>query len=37
MVFQTMTANETRNYESLFDHIKEEIDKASVAIKNTKG
>ena len=32
-----MAANETRNYEQLFNQIKTEIDKATVAIRETKG
>ena len=34
---QTMAANESKNYEMLYDQIKEEIEKAVVAIKDTKG
>ena len=32
-----MAANETENYEQLFNQIKTEIDKAAVAIRETKG
>lgn len=32
-----MAANETKNYEMLYDQIKEEIEKAAIAIKDTKG
>jgi hypothetical protein len=32
-----MTSNETANYEELYDHIKEEIDSAAIAIRDTKG
>ncbi len=32
-----MTSNETENYEALYEHIKEEIESASVAIRESKG
>ena len=32
-----MTSNETSNYEKLFDHIQEEIERATVTIRETKG
>ena len=32
-----MTSNETTNYEELYDHIKEEIESATIAIQDTKG
>jgi len=32
-----MTSNETDNYEALYEHIKEEIESASVAIRESKG
>ena len=32
-----MTSNETENYEALYEHIKDEIESASVAIRDSKG